>query len=178
MQGYYGDEAATRQVVRDGWLHTGDIGVIDQDGHIQITDRKKDIIINSGGDNIAPQRVEGYLTLQPEIAQAMVYGDRRPHLVALLVPAADLVDRWARKHGGNGGLPGAAEDPQFRELIAEAVARVNKQLGTAERVRRFALAREEFSVANGMMTPSLKIRRHVIKKAYGPELEALYDAKG
>jgi long-chain acyl-CoA synthetase len=178
MQGYYGDEAATRQVVRDGWLHTGDIGVIDKDGHIQITDRKKDIIINSGGDNIAPQRVEGFLTLQPEIAQAMVYGDRRPHLVALLVPAAELVDGWARKHGGNGGLAAAAEDPQFRELIAEAVARVNKQLGTAERVRRFALAREEFSVANGMMTPSLKIRRHVIKQTYEPVLEALYDAKG
>jgi long-chain acyl-CoA synthetase len=178
MQGYYGDEAATRQVIRDGWLHTGDIGIIDNDGHIQITDRKKDIIINSGGDNVAPQRVEGFLTLQPEIGQAMVYGDRRPHLVALIVPDAEMVASWARKNGRESGLAAAAEDPQFRELMAEAVARVNKQLGTAERVRRFALAPEEFSVANGMMTPSLKIRRHVIKKAYEPILEALYDAKG
>ena len=177
MQGYYGDEAGTRQVVRDGWLHTGDIGVIDHDGHIQITDRKKDIIIKSGGDNVAPQRVEGFLTLQPEIGQAMVYGDRRPHLVALIVPDAETVARWARKNGRPSGLAAAVDDPQFRELIAEAVARVNKQLGNAERVRRFALAREEFSVANGMMTPSLKIRRHVIKKAYEPVLEALYDAK-
>jgi long-chain acyl-CoA synthetase len=98
--------------------------------------------------------------------------------VALLVPAAELVDRWAQKNGHNGGLAAASEDAQFRELIAEAVARVNKQLGNAERVRRFTLAREEFSVANGMMTPSLKIRRHVIKQTYGPQLEALYDAKG
>jgi long-chain acyl-CoA synthetase len=178
MQGYYGDETATRQVIRDGWLHTGDIGVIDGDGHIQITDRKKDIIINSGGDNVAPQRVEGFLTLQPEIAQAMVYGDRRPHLVALIVPDAEMVAGWARKNGRAPGLAAVIDDPQFRELIAEAVARVNKQLGNAERVRRFALAREEFSVANGMMTPSLKIRRHVIKKTYEPMLEALYDAKG
>jgi len=178
MQGYYGDEAGTRQVIRDGWLHTGDIGIIDNDGHIQITDRKKDIIINSGGDNIAPQRVEGFLTLQPEIGQAMVYGDRRPHLVALIVPDAELAARWARKSGRADGLASLVDDPQFREVIAEAVARVNKQLGNAERVRRFALAGEEFSVANGMMTPSLKIRRHIIKKAYEPVLEALYDAKG
>ena len=86
MCGYWDDPRTTAETVRDGWLYTGDVGRLDDDGYIQITDRKKDIIVNSGGDNISPQRVEGLLTLQSEIAQAMVYGDRRPHLVALLVP--------------------------------------------------------------------------------------------
>src|SRR5690606_33608778 len=86
MQGYWNQPQATAETLRDGWLHTGDIGVFDEDGYLSITDRKKDIIVNSGGDNIAPQRVEGFLTLEREIAQAMVYGDKRPYLVALLVP--------------------------------------------------------------------------------------------
>ena len=95
MQGYWRNEAATRQVIRDGWLHTGDVGEIDADGDIRITDRKKDLIVNSGGDNLSPARIEGLLTLRPEIAQAMVWGDRRPHLVALLVPNAE----WAEVLG-------------------------------------------------------------------------------
>ena len=98
MQGYWRDEAATAETLKDGWLHTGDIGLLDDDGFLQITDRKKDIIVNSGGDNLAPQRVEGVLLLQPEIGQAIVYGDRRPHLVALLVPDADFARSYARAH--------------------------------------------------------------------------------
>src|SRR5690606_20287546 len=88
MQGYWNNPEATAEVLKDGWVHTGDVGLIDADGFIQITDRKKDIIVNSGGDNVSPQRVEGFLTLQPEIHQAMVYGDKRPYLVALIVPDA------------------------------------------------------------------------------------------
>ena len=90
MTGYWRNEEATREALRDGWLHTGDVGHIDEQGRILITDRKKDIIVNSGGDNVSPQRVEGFLTLEPEIAQAMVHGDKRPHLVGLLVPDADF----------------------------------------------------------------------------------------
>ena len=98
MHGYWKDEAGTAQALRDGWLHTGDIGEIDADGCIRITDRKKDIIVNSGGDNIAPARVEGVLLLEPEIGQVLVYGDRRPHLVALIVPHQDFVRQFARAH--------------------------------------------------------------------------------
>ncbi|CAA7613581.1 long-chain fatty acid--CoA ligase [Magnetospirillum sp. UT-4] len=155
MQGYWRDEDATRRAVRpDGWLHTGDIGEIDGDGYIRITDRKKDIIVNSGGDNIAPQRIEGFLTLQPEIAQAMVHGDKRPHLVALIVPAEGS---------------GAAE-------VAAAVERVNRTLSPIEKIRRFALAPAPFGVDNGMLTPTLKIRRHVIRQKYGEVIEGLYGA--
>jgi long-chain acyl-CoA synthetase len=174
MLGYWGDEDGTRAAIRDGWLHTGDIGRIDDDGHIEITDRKKDIIVNSGGDNIAPQRIEGFLTLQPEIGQAMVYGDKRPHLVALIVPEHDFLVDWSRKSGRRLAMKDAVADTEFREAVAEAVSRVNKELSQAERVRRFVLAGEPFTVENGMMTPSMKIRRHVIRQAFGEALEGLY----
>ncbi len=176
MQGYWGDAPATKEVIKGDWLHTGDIGLIDNDNHIQITDRKKDIIVNSGGDNIAPQRVEGFLTLQPEIGQAMVYGDKRPHLVALLVPETDFVGDWAKKVGKKNDFSAIAKDSDFHEQLAEAVSRVNKDLTVAERVRRFIIVGDPFSVDNGMMTPSMKIRRHIVKKTFGKDLDGLYKA--
>ncbi len=177
MLGYWNDPAATAAALKDGWLHTGDIGVLDEDGYLVITDRKKDLIVNSGGDNVSPQRVEGYLTLQPEIAQAMVYGDRRPHLVALLVPAAEAMTEWAKSRGKPETLPELAADPDFRRFMGEAVDRVNRELSQIEKVRRFALADETFTVANQMSTPTLKIRRHAIIARYGKVLDDLYDDK-
>jgi len=174
MNGYWDDDASTKAAIKKGWLHTGDIGFLDEDNHIQITDRKKDIIVNSGGDNVAPQRVEGFLTLQPEIGQAMVFGDKRPHLVALLVPEQDFVTDWAKANGKKRGIAEAAGDSDFHALVGEAVARVNKDLTQAERVRRFIVVSEPFSVENAMLTPSMKIRRHVIKDTFGADLEALY----
>ncbi|MGE0273749.1 MAG: long-chain fatty acid--CoA ligase, partial [Alphaproteobacteria bacterium] len=174
MQGYWGDAEATAAVLKDGWLHTGDIGVIDTDGYIQITDRKKDIIVNSGGDNISPQRVEGFLTMQPEIAQAMVYGDKHPHLVGLIVPNKDFAEQWARKHNKPGDLAALAQDAQFQTAVYQAVERVNKDMSVIERVRRIILTAEPFTVENGMMTPTLKIRRHKIREKYGEALKRLY----
>lgn len=168
MQGYWGDQNATETTLRDGWLHTGDIGVVDADGCIQITDRKKDIIVISGGDNIAPARVEGLLTLEPEIAQAMVHGDKRPYLVAILV-ADEEVLRRAREE----------EDPAsaVRKALSAAVERVNKRLSQVERVRSFIVADEPFTVDNGLMTPTMKIRRHMVRGQYLSRLEALYEAR-
>ncbi|MGE0737049.1 MAG: long-chain fatty acid--CoA ligase [Alphaproteobacteria bacterium] len=177
MQGYYGDPDSTKQVIRDGWLCTGDIGLIDKDGHIQITDRKKDIIVNSGGDNVSPQRVEGFLTLQPEIAQAMVYGDKRPHLVAVIVPDPDLIRSWATQHGKPAQLAAICQDTGFHDVISKAVERVNQELSQVERVRRFVIARDDFTTDNEMLTPSMKIRRHVIKKEYAAALEDLYGGR-
>ena len=174
MQGYWHDPEATARTIVDGWLHTGDIGEIDAEGYIRITDRKKDIIVNSGGDNIAPQRVEGMLTVEPEIGQALVYGDRRPHLVALIVPDMEFANSWARAQGKPADLPELAADPEFQKAIREAVDRVNGSLSAIERVRRFLIAEEPFSIENGMMTPTLKIRRHVIKQRYGAALDDLY----
>jgi len=172
MAGYWRNPEETAKALQGGWLHTGDIGMIDEDGHIVITDRKKDIIVNDKGDNIAPQRVEGILTLQPEIGQAMVYGDRRPHLVGVVVPDTEFMMEWAAEHGIE---PAACKDnSEFVRAIQAAVDRVNSELQTVEKVRRIILADEPFTVENEQMTPSLKIRRHVLKKLYGQRLDALF----
>src|SRR5262249_40306917 len=175
MQGYWRDAEATAAAIHDGWLHTGDIGVIDGDGYLRITDRKKDIIVFSGGDNASPARVEGFLCLQPEIAQAMVHGDRRPHLVALLVPDGDFIRNWARRAGRPNELAALVDDPDLHHALLAAVDRVNAKLSPIERIRRFAIAGEPFSTDNAMLTPSLKIRRHKIRERYGETLERLYE---
>jgi len=157
MHGYWRNPEETARVLKDGWLATGDVGHCDDKGRIVITDRKKDLIVNDKGDNVSPQRVEGMLTLQPEIAQAMVYGDRKPHLVALLVPDPEI-----------------EKSADLQQRLSKAVDRVNADLSVIEKVRRFILAEEAFTVENEQMTPSLKIRRHVLKQVYGERLEALY----
>ncbi|HXP96752.1 MAG TPA: AMP-binding protein, partial [Telmatospirillum sp.] len=177
MSGYWNDPDTTAQAIRDGWLHTGDIGRIDEDGFIQITDRKKDIIVNSGGDNISPQKIEGLITLQPEIAQAMVYGDRRPHLVALLIPDAEHAASWAAANDKPSDLTSLIHDTDFRRHIVEAIDRVNRNLSTIEKVRRFIMLDEAFSVTNEMSTPTLKIRRHIIIARHGQALNDLYEER-
>jgi len=172
MRGYWNDPEATARALEDGWLHTGDVGEIDADGYLRITDRKRDFIKNSGGEMISPARIEGYLTLEPEIAQVMVFGDRRPYLVAVLVPDPEFVARYAP-----GDMATLAVDPNFTKAIGAAVARVNHTLSPGERVRRFVIATEPFTIANGQMTPTLKIKRHVIREAYGAALDALYQGK-
>jgi len=174
MKGYWNNEEATAEALRDGWLHTGDIGEFDADGYLKITDRKKDIIVLSGGDNVSPARIEGLLTLQPEIMQAMVYGDKRPHLVALLVPDEAFIESFAAAHGASPDLAKLRNDKAFRSAIGAAVERVNADLAAFEKVRRFLIAEAPFTVENQMMTPTLKIRRHVIRKQYAAALDALY----
>ena len=174
MQGYWNNPEATAEAISDGWLHTGDIGELDEHGHLKITDRKKDIIVNSGGDNIAPQRIEGFLELQPEIAQSMVYGDRKPNIVALIVPQQEFASDWAKANGKKPDMAALVEDADFRKAISAAIDRVNTDMSVIERVRKFILTAEPFTTDNGMMTPSMKIRRHVIRENFGDALEALY----
>ncbi|MFW2828681.1 AMP-dependent synthetase/ligase [Sphingomonas sp. ID0503] len=155
MQGYWNLTQETARVLSpDGWLATGDIGRFDERGRLQITDRKKDIIVNDKGDNISPQRLEGLLTLEPEIAQAVVTGDRRPYLVALIV----------------------AEEGADAAAVQAALDRTNQRLGVTEKVRRFILADSPFTIENGQFTPSLKVRRHAVRAVYGDRLDALYRA--
>lgn len=172
MHGYWRNPAETEKALQNGWLHTGDIGEIDARGRIRITDRKKDLIVNDKGDNVSPQKVEGMLTLQPEIGQAMVHGDRRPHLVGLLVPDAEWTREWAQARGRK--VEGIEADGDYLAALRAAVDRVNDDLSVIERVRRFILADEPFTIDNSEMTPSMKIRRHVIRARYQDRLDALY----
>ncbi|RMB28624.1 long-chain acyl-CoA synthetase [Sphingomonas sp. PP-F2F-G114-C0414] len=174
MHGYWRNDAETAKVLKDGWLHTGDIGEIDDRGRIRITDRKKDLIINDKGENVAPQKVEGMLTLQPEIAQAMIAGDKRPYMVALIVPDPEWTQEWCAGNGDACSFARLAENSEFRTAIGHAVERVNADLTVTERVRRFVLADGPFTIENEQLTPSLKIRRHVLKQAYGERLDGLY----
>jgi long-chain acyl-CoA synthetase len=160
MRGYWRNDAETQRVLIDGWLHTGDVGHLDDVGRIVITDRKKDIIVNDKGENVAPQRIEGMLSIEPEILQAMVAGDRRPHLVALIVADPELA---------------AGKSPaEVHRLVSAAIDRVNAGLSVPEKVRRVLIADEPFTIENGELTPSLKTRRHVLRDRYGERLDALY----
>src|SRR5690606_38340168 len=127
MLGYWLNPGETERTIIDGWLHTGDVGHLDQGGRIVITDRKKDIIVNDKGDNIAPLKLEGMLTLQPEISQAMVSGDRRPYIVGLIVPDADWAFQWAKANDEKFDLPALQALPAFRSAIRAAIDRVNAE---------------------------------------------------
>jgi long-chain acyl-CoA synthetase len=150
MDGYWNRPAETRAAIRDGWLHTGDIGVLDPDGYLRITDRKKDIIVLSGGENVSPAKVEDALMAEPEVAQAVVTGDGRAGLAGLLVPA----------------------EGQDSAAVARALARANRRLSVTERVRRHAIV-PPFTVENGLLTPSQKIRRSRVIRANAAALEGL-----
>lgn len=174
MLGYWRNEAETDRVIKDGWLHTGDIGHLDEKGRIKITDRKKDIIVNDKGDNVAPQKVEGMLTLQPEILQAMISGDKRPYVVGLVVPDPEWALDWARAQDMKYDFAELQDNPQFRAAVRAAVDRVNKDLSVIEKVRQFEFADEPFTIENGEMTPSMKIRRHVIRERYQARIDGMY----
>ncbi|MEQ9111743.1 MAG: AMP-dependent synthetase/ligase [Rhodospirillaceae bacterium] len=175
MLGYWNDPDATIAALsEDGWLHTGDIGHFDEDGYLVITDRKKDIIVNSGGDNISPQRVEGILALEEEIEQVMVFGDKRPYLTAVIVPDADWCKKWSNANNKPEDLETLCGDADFITAIGEAVTRSNSDMPVIEKVRKFIIAPHPFTVENGQMTPTLKVRRHAILREFREDLEALY----
>jgi len=182
MKGYWRNKAETDKALihdpadpaGDPWLHTGDIGHIDEAGRIVITDRKKDMIVNDKGDNISPAKVEGLLTLQPEIGQAMVVGDKRPYVVGLIVPDAEWALEWARANGEKFDVEALQDLPAFRTAVRAAVDRVNQDLSVVEKVRQFTFADEGFSIDNEELTPKQSIRRHKLKARYGDRLDALY----
>jgi long-chain acyl-CoA synthetase len=160
--------------LQNGWLHTGDIGHFDAKGRIKITDRKKDMIVNDKGDNVSPQKIEGMLTLQPEIAQAMVTGDKRPYIVGLIVPDAEWALEWSKREDEKFDMRALQDLPAFRGAVRAAVDRVNRDLSVTEKVRQFAFADEAFTIDNEEMTPSMKIRRHKIKERYAGRTDGLY----
>ncbi len=152
MLGYWNQQEATQEVLKNGWLHTGDIGVIDNSGNLKITDRKKDIIVNLGGDNISPSKIENILCLNELIKQSFVYGDKKNYLVALIVTEKEI----------------------NKEKIQKILENINKNLTLVEKIKKFVLIHEEFTINNGMLTPTLKLKRKEIIKNYKQQLENLY----
>ena len=174
MNGYWNLKELTDEILKDGWIHTGDIAEIDSDGYIKITDRKKDIIVNSGGDNISPQRVENALNFASEISQSMVYGDKRSHLVAVIYPSEEFLSTFKENDNLEPNLESIKNLDSFQQKLKKAVDKVNTNLSQIEQIRRFIIANESFTIDNGLMTPTLKPRRHQITKIYGDRLDDLY----
>ncbi|GIX46198.1 MAG: AMP-dependent synthetase [Candidatus Tectimicrobiota bacterium] len=176
-KGYYKRPQETAAVFReDGWLATGDIGELDAEGFLRITDRKKDIIVTSGGKNIAPQNIENLLKTDRYISQAMVYGDGRKYLTAILTLDQEEVANYARQHGIPASSPEAlATHPAIYQLIAQRVAAINAQLASYETIKKFLIAPEDFTQESGELTPTLKVRRQVILQKYQAQLERLYE---
>ena len=155
MLGYWNKKEETEKVLIDGWLHTGDIGEIDpQDGYLKITDRKKDIIVSAGGDNISPAKIENMITNEPEIDQCMVYGDKKNYLVALIVPNKDFLKE--------------------KEKINKIIENINKKLTLVEKIKKIQLIDENFSIENSLLTPTMKVKRKKVTEKYKEVLEKLY----
>jgi long-chain acyl-CoA synthetase len=178
--GYFKDEAATRQALdADGWLHTGDVGELDADGFLAITDRKKDILITAGGKNIAPSEIENKLKVSPFIREAVVIGDRRPYLVALIGIEADTVSNWAaRKRITFTTYRDLTAKPEVRQLVQGCVDEVNRDLAQVETVKRFALLPKELDHEEGELTATQKVKRAAIAEEFADLVESLYARGG
>ena len=174
MNGYWNDPKATSSTIVDGWVHTGDIGEFDNDNYLKITDRKKDIIVNAGGDNISPSRVEEKLNIEPEISQSMVYGDFKNYLVAIIVPDKEQALLWAKNNNKENSLSTLVKDEDYNKTIKEIISKVNNNLSVIEQVRKFILIDHEFTIENDMMTPTMKVKRYKVKSVFGDQLENLY----
>jgi long-chain acyl-CoA synthetase len=175
MQGYYNRPDETAQALdAEGWLHTGDVGEIDAQGFITITDRKKDLIITSEGELIAPQYVEGLLKHDPLIDEACVIGDQRPHLTVLLVPNRPLIEALARKYGWSSEWPALLIHPELRSLFRRRLDEINRTLPRSARVRNFTLLDTPFSQEREELTPTLKVKRRVVAETRRAQIEAMY----
>ena len=175
MSGYYNKPVETAQIVdSDGWLHTGDIGTIDHEGYVAITDRKKDFLIPSNGENVAPQPIEGQLKQDPLIEEVCLIGDKRPYVTALIVPNRALLETLAQKHAISHEWPQLLQRKEFRTLFRRRIDEVNRVLPSYARIHHFTLLAEPFSQDRGELTPTLKIKRREVMHTRSADIEAMY----
>jgi long-chain acyl-CoA synthetase len=177
FRGYWRNEAATADVLdADGWLHTGDLGSLDEEGFLSVTGRKKELIVTAGGKNVAPAVLEDRLRAHPLISQCMVVGDGRPFIACLITLDPEALDFWKSQHGKPAGATAAdlATDPELRSELQTAVDDANKAVSRAESIRKFRVLGSDFTEASGHLTPSLKVKRGVVSKDFAAEIEALY----
>jgi long-chain acyl-CoA synthetase len=176
FQGYYGQPEKTAETLIDGWLHTGDIGEIDDEGYLRIVDRKKELIITSGGKNISPANLEAALKMIPLVGQACAIGDNRRYIAALLVLDPDVAPTWAAAHGkAERSLEELAADAELIAAIQDAVDDVNAQFAQVEQIKRFRVLGEEWLPDSDVLTPTSKLKRRGIHARYAKEIEAMYD---
>ena len=176
FQGYYKNEEATKETIRDGWLHTGDIATIDEDGYVSITGRIKEIIITAGGKNITPVNIEAQVKRHPLVSQCVVIGDRRPYLVALVTLDEEALNGFAAEKGQLDQLDSLYESDEIREELEAHIEEVNQHLARVEQVKKFVVLPKDLSQEGGELTPTLKLKRPVIAEKYDAEIEELYSS--
>ena len=174
FQGYYKNDDASSGAIVDGWLHTGDLGSVDEDGFLFITGRKKDIIITAGGKNLTPANLENDLKQSRWISQAVMHGDRRPYPVALITLDPEEIVHFAREHGLPEDPAALSQEPQVIELIQAELDRVNSRYAQVEKIKRFAILDHDLSQETGELTPTLKVKRNVVNEKYADLFDALY----
>ncbi|MEV0375097.1 AMP-dependent synthetase/ligase [Streptomyces sp. NPDC050636] len=173
--GYWNNPQATAEILADGWLRTGDLGAVDDDGYLTITGRKKDIIITAGGKNLTPANLENDLRQSPFISQAVMYGDRRPYPVALITLDAERIHPWAQAHGLPTDIESLATHPHVRARIQQVLDEVNSRYARVTQIKRFAILARDFSQETGELTPTLKVKRQAVYRKYAAILDALYN---
>jgi long-chain acyl-CoA synthetase len=175
FQGYFKEPDATAAVLSpEGWLKTGDIGHLDDEGFLHITDRKKDILVTAGGKNVAPQNIENDLKTSKYVSQALVIGDKRPYIAALITLDPVEIGRWAAELGVESDVAALAADERVHELLQDAVDDANRERSRFEQVKRFGVLPRDFTMEAGEITPTLKVRRRAVQEHFADEIDALY----
>ena len=174
FQGYHNKADASFGAVEEGWLHTGDLGSIDEDGYLSIVGRKKDIIITAGGKNLTPANIENDLKRCRWISQAVMHGDQRPYPVVLVTLDEEEIVAYAREHNLPEQPAALAREPAIRDLISREVDRVNASYAQVEQVKKFAILEQDLTQAGGELTPTLKVKRNVVAEKYADLLDSLY----
>ena len=173
MKEYYRNPEATAEVLKDGWLYTGDIGELDAENYLKITDRKKDIIVTAGGKNVAPQNLENDLKTEPLISQVMVHGDKRKFLSALITINEETVAKWVQESGAKVEGP-LHQDPRVRARIQQAVDALNAKQASYSQIKKFAILPKDFTQETGELTPTLKVKRKYCSQKFKDILDAFY----